>query len=219
MFRPISWRKQAEKAERRTRYCELSEFSFSTARITTETKAGVISAAPHARFIATEPTSGKSTRNGCFWYTRRESNPNLRLRRPPFYPLYYECISVISIIPRRLSGHSRRDKRGNVRRASKRLRARAKRRRISTVVTIAPTVATFAAGIQTAADRYIFYPFCRRLSRKIRTGKDKCRIVLLLVAFGRRLLRFTPFVGARLRKTDVNNKSLWFLFDVRFLVG
>ena len=59
MFRPISWRKQAEKAERRTRYCELSEFSFSTARITTETKAGVISAAPHARFIATEPTSGK----------------------------------------------------------------------------------------------------------------------------------------------------------------
>ena len=59
MFRPISWRKQAEKAERRTRYCELSEFSFSAARITTETKAGVISAAPHARFIATEPTSGK----------------------------------------------------------------------------------------------------------------------------------------------------------------
>ena len=35
---------------------------------------------------------GKSTRNGCFWYTRRESNPNLRLRRPPFYPLYYECM-------------------------------------------------------------------------------------------------------------------------------
>ena len=34
---------------------------------------------------------GKSTRNGCFWYTRRELNPNLRLRRPPFYPLYYEC--------------------------------------------------------------------------------------------------------------------------------
>ena len=59
MFRTISWRKQAEKAERRTRYCELSEFSFSTARITTETKAGVISAAPHARFIATMPTSGK----------------------------------------------------------------------------------------------------------------------------------------------------------------
>lgn len=26
------------------------------------------------------------------WYTRRESNPNLRLRRPPFYPLYYECM-------------------------------------------------------------------------------------------------------------------------------
>ena len=75
MFRPISWRKQAEKAERRTRYCELSEFSFSTARITTETKAGVISAAPHARFIATEPTSGKSTRNGCFWYTRRGYSP------------------------------------------------------------------------------------------------------------------------------------------------
>ena len=59
MFRPISWRKQAEKAARRTRYCELSEFSFSTARITTETKAGVISAAPHARYIATMPTSGK----------------------------------------------------------------------------------------------------------------------------------------------------------------
>ena len=25
------------------------------------------------------------------WRTRWESNPNLRLRRPPFYPLYYEC--------------------------------------------------------------------------------------------------------------------------------
>ena len=36
----------------------------------------------------------------------------------------------------------------------------------------------------------------RRLSRKIRAGKDKCRIVLLPVAFGRRLLRFIPFVGA-----------------------
>ena len=26
------------------------------------------------------------------WYTRRGSNSDLRLRRPPFYPLYYECV-------------------------------------------------------------------------------------------------------------------------------
>ena len=29
------------------------------------------------------------------WYTHRESNPNLRLRRPPFYPLYYECSALL----------------------------------------------------------------------------------------------------------------------------
>ena len=31
------------------------------------------------------------------WYTRRGSNSDLRLRRPPFYPLYYECVYRIII--------------------------------------------------------------------------------------------------------------------------
>ena len=83
MFRPISWRKQAEKAERRTRYCELSEFSLSTARITTETKAGVISAAPHARFIATMPTSGKKHPQ---WVLLVHSSGTLAFRLVAFAP-------------------------------------------------------------------------------------------------------------------------------------
>ena len=122
MFRPISWRKQAEKAARRTRYCELSEFSFSTARITTETKAGVISAAPHARYIATMPTSGKKHPQWVllvhssgilafrlvafapFQGARLSAPEPAALPPPPFYPLYYEC-KIYFLYARRVVGN------------------------------------------------------------------------------------------------------------------
>ena len=55
------------------------------------------SVAPLARTLRARPPPNKPKqgrpllRAPLLWYTRRESNPNLRLRRPPFYPLYYEC--------------------------------------------------------------------------------------------------------------------------------
>src|SRR5207247_9785364 len=48
-----------------------------------------ISATPYSRGVNGRTCIGVSLRNSCVNYPRRESNPHLRFRKPPFCPLNY----------------------------------------------------------------------------------------------------------------------------------